>query len=100
MPFEKLVELLAPERSLARHPLFQVGLAVQNNAPAVLDLPGVAAGQLSAGDGLAAGMTSVRFDLDIAVAEVFDEAGHPAGLRGSVIAAADLFDAEIGRAHV
>jgi hypothetical protein len=65
VPFEYLVEVLAPERSLGRHPLFQVMVAVQNNAPAVLELPGLGAGQLPAGE------PQARFDLELSVAEVF-----------------------------
>ncbi len=86
VPFERLVELLAPQRSLARHPLFQVSLTVQNNAPATLDLPGLRA------SGLPAGTAAARFDLQIILSEAADEQGAPAGLHGSVTAAADLFD--------
>ncbi|MFI1168869.1 condensation domain-containing protein, partial [Streptomyces sp. NPDC020801] len=41
VPFERLLELLRPERSAAHHPLFQVVLAWQNNLPPELDMPGV-----------------------------------------------------------
>ncbi|WP_344447251.1 condensation domain-containing protein, partial [Kitasatospora nipponensis] len=88
VPFEKLVEEIAPSRSMARHPLFQVVLTVLNTIEAKLDLPGVRGG------GIGTGRVAAKFDLDVLVAEVFDSEGRPAGLRGGVTAAADLFDPE------
>ncbi|MFE3828673.1 amino acid adenylation domain-containing protein [Streptomyces sp. NPDC059092] len=86
VPFERLVEELAPARSLARHPLFQVMLAVQNVPPASVDLPGLGA------EGLSTEVTRAKFDLDFQVAERFDDEGRPAGVDGGLTYSADLFD--------
>ena len=74
VPFERLVDELAPDRSLARHPLFQVMLTLQNNAPGAADLTGARASRIDAGTGAA------RFDLDVLLGEA---RSGPGGLRGA-----------------
>ncbi|MGA5817916.1 amino acid adenylation domain-containing protein [Kitasatospora sp. NPDC094028] len=88
VPFERLVEILSPERSLARHPLFQVVLSFQNNARAVLDLPGIRAVEQPVR------LETAKFDLSFVLAETHEDDGTPAGIRGTVEYATDLFDRE------
>ncbi|MEU9048754.1 MULTISPECIES: condensation domain-containing protein, partial [unclassified Kitasatospora] len=81
VPFERLVEELAPARSMARHPLFQVMLSLQNNERATVELPGLDA------DVYAAGPAAAKFDLQ------FDAVEQGEGLAVRITYAADLFDA-------
>ncbi|MFH8800532.1 amino acid adenylation domain-containing protein [Streptomyces sp. NPDC017936] len=85
VPFEWLVDALNPERSLARQPLFQVLLALQNNAPADLALPGTRAETGAVPTGTS------RFDLAFELTEEQDDRGRPAGVGGLLEYSADLF---------
>ncbi|NUS45757.1 MAG: amino acid adenylation domain-containing protein [Mycobacteriaceae bacterium] len=85
VPFERLVEELNPERSPARHPLFQVMLSYQRDgafAEAALPLPDGSAGVIAPID---TGLT--KYDLQVTVTDAAD------GLRVEFGYAADLFDA-------
>jgi condensation domain-containing protein len=62
VPFEKLVEELQPERSLSRHPLFQVLFTLQDTAG--LKLPGVEWSWIDAEIDIA------KFDLSLFVCEI------------------------------
>ncbi|MBP0456548.1 non-ribosomal peptide synthetase [Streptomyces montanisoli] len=87
LPFERLVEELAPSRSLARHPLFQVMLAL-NNVPA----PRPALGGLDARHDPSIGRTGAKFDLTWDFTEERDDDGGPAGITGELEFSRDLFD--------
>ncbi|HEX7313096.1 MAG TPA: condensation domain-containing protein, partial [Pyrinomonadaceae bacterium] len=83
VPFEKLVEELAPERDLSRSPLFQVMFVLQNaSAEGRVSLPGLDLALLDTDGGTS------RFDLTLSMA---DTAG---GLTGTLEYNTDLFDGE------
>ncbi|MFB7658194.1 AMP-binding protein, partial [Streptomyces sp. NPDC056128] len=86
LPFETLVEALNPQRTLARHPLFQVMLAYHNTAQATLELPGL---HLEPVPGTEA---AALFDLAFNIAESHDDNTGPTGISGGLQYATDLFD--------
>ena len=86
VPFERLVEMLHPERSLARHPLFQTMLAMQSLPPVRWELSALETRPVPAASAAA------QFDLSVMLRERRGPAGTPAGLDGSVQYARDLFD--------
>ncbi|HEX4457689.1 MAG TPA: amino acid adenylation domain-containing protein, partial [Polyangia bacterium] len=73
VPFEQVVERLAPERDRSRAPLFQVAFAMQNAPLPPLALPGLTLSPLDTHNGAA------NFDLTLFVVE--DERGFVATLQ-------------------
>ncbi|MFH0303363.1 condensation domain-containing protein, partial [Bradyrhizobium sp. 31Argb] len=63
LPFEQVVEIVQPSRSLDHTPLFQVMLAWENNAAQSFDLAGLMVE--AAGDGY----DQVKFDLELSLGE-------------------------------
>ncbi|WP_436498518.1 amino acid adenylation domain-containing protein [Actinokineospora sp. HUAS TT18] len=85
VPFERVVELIAPPRSSAYNPLFQVMLALQNNQRAANLLPGLDV------EVEPVGVATAKVDLTFALAETYDR-GRPDGIRCDIQFAVDLFD--------
>ncbi|MGW2186189.1 amino acid adenylation domain-containing protein [Streptomyces sp. NPDC001719] len=88
LPFDRLVDELNPARTPARHPLFQVMLALQNNTEAVLVLGDNRAPLEPRSTGTA------KFDLFVDVLERRGADGAPEGLACHVEYSEDLFDRE------
>ncbi len=81
LPFEKLVEELRPERSLARPPLVQATFALQNLPPAEIHLPGLVLEPSAPGSG------AVKVELSLTLVDAGEE-----GFPGTLAYAGDLFD--------
>ncbi|MET7768765.1 amino acid adenylation domain-containing protein [Nocardia sp. NPDC005366] len=86
VPFERLVELLDPVRSTARHPLFQVLLVLQNLAPTSLELPELTAA------GVEMTVPLAKFDLQLELVEDIAPDGTARGVSIAYTYATDLFD--------
>ncbi|MDO1486796.1 amino acid adenylation domain-containing protein, partial [Rhodococcus rhodochrous] len=86
VPFERLVEVLNPERSQARHPLFQVALFFQNFTQTTFELPGLTIGAVESN------YSTAKFDLQLTVAERLGTDSEYGGMAVDFTYATDLFD--------
>jgi amino acid adenylation domain-containing protein len=80
VPFEQVVEVLQPRRSLSHSPLFQVMFALQNTPESSLEVSGLTL------QGLGLPRTTAQFDLSLSVQEAGDT------LVGSLDYATSLFE--------
>ncbi|MFI8972217.1 non-ribosomal peptide synthase/polyketide synthase [Nocardia asteroides] len=94
VPFERLVEVINPARSTARHPLFQVGYSFQNHERGHLELPGLTVSDIEFDAGVA------QFDLHLFALDNYAADGTPAGIELALGYATDLFDARTAERFV
>ncbi|GAB2541556.1 non-ribosomal peptide synthase/polyketide synthase [Nocardia heshunensis] len=87
LPFERLVEVLEPERSTDRNPLVQVGFSFNNQQPAAFELDGLTVAAVEFDTDV------TQFDLHLVVIDSYDADGTPAGLTATMTYATSLFDA-------
>ncbi|MFI8304175.1 amino acid adenylation domain-containing protein [Streptomyces sp. NPDC085927] len=80
LPFDHLVQELNPQRSLSRHPLFQIMLVLQNTPPVTAEFTGLRA------EHEVVDLDVAKFDLTLDLTETDD------GITGTLKYAADLFD--------
>ncbi|MFF0489755.1 non-ribosomal peptide synthase/polyketide synthase [Nocardia sp. NPDC004068] len=85
IPFERLVEVLNPNRSTARHPLVQVGLSFHNHERADLRLPGLTVAPIETAPDTA------QFDLHLFAVDNYTATGDPTGMDLTLGWATDLF---------
>ncbi|WP_189461122.1 condensation domain-containing protein, partial [Streptomyces parvus] len=86
VPFEYLVEILNPTRTLNHHPLFQIMLALQNAPDSTWDLPGLSISTELGRTGTA------KFDLFFSLVEKRGPHGEPEGITGAIEYSSDLYD--------
>jgi amino acid adenylation domain-containing protein len=85
LPFEKLVEILQPERDLSHNPLFQVFFSLRNVPTSQIKLPGVTLSSLEIE------RKTARVDLALDLEEGLE------GINGTLEYSQDLFDASTAR---
>lgn len=79
-PFEKLVEILQPERDMSKHPLFQVLFMLENAATPILALPGLEL------EPIPISTETAKFDLALSIRE------DSQGLQGTIEYNTSLFE--------
>jgi len=86
VPFERVVDALAPERSTSHSPLFQVMLEFKNTTRPAVRLTDLDVEVLELESAVS------NFDLQLTLAETFDDDGRPAGIEAGFTYASALFD--------
>jgi amino acid adenylation domain-containing protein len=88
LPFDRLVDVLQPEREMSRNPLFQVAISYQNTPGNLLELPGLAVSPFEASDigPYQSGNDTAKLDLTLTLLESDDD------IQGMMEYSTDLFD--------